>query len=132
MTLAASIVPDHGVLCLYDPEVRDSIPIPQPEDVCVSASAHGLLVLGLPDFDFSIGDVNEVAVEVWAQQRPPDSESLREWWSGSLDVKGDRLEVGSVIGADLYDVAIQPGVHDVLVFVDDADAPRRVCFVLDS
>ena len=114
-----SVVPFYAQVQLFDPGVADAIPDWTAESLeqGVAAGPSGLAILTRGDFKRGAEDLSRVRLRVWvgSSDLGPFSPLVYE---GELQVGGDCVVIGSVVGNDLHTVAVPTGVHRVRVHAE--------------
>ena len=127
-----TVVPFHAQVQLFDPGVEDAIPEWTAESLeqGVAAGPSGLSILTRADFERGAEDLSRVRVRVWVGRS--DLRPSTVVYEGDLQVGGDGVVIGSVVGNDLHAVAVSMGVYRVRIRVEPKDAPEVVDVVLEA
>jgi hypothetical protein len=128
-----NVVPFYAQVQLFDPGVTDAIPDWTAESLeqGVAAGRSGLAILTRGDFERGAEDPSRVRLRVWVGSSDLGSSSPLVY-EGELQVGGDGVVIGSVVGNDLHAVAVPMGVHRVRVHAEPKGGPEVVDVVLEA
>lgn len=114
-----SVVSFHARVQVFDPGVGDAMPEWTDESLKqgVAAGPSGLAILTRGDFERETVHLSRVRVRMWVGRSDlrPSSPLV---YDGELQVGGDGVVIGSVVGNNLHTVAVPMGVHRVRVHVE--------------
>lgn len=103
--LTQSITPLYAQIAIFDPDMPDAYPDWGDGEDEVVQTRHGIAVATIPD----------VRGRVWVRvvRDEPGDASARVLYEGAILTTAGRLHVGSVPAAQLFEVGLDPGEHQI-------------------
>jgi hypothetical protein len=125
-----STVPYYAQVDVFDPTVTSAIPMWTDEFIHrgIAAGPSGMAIATRSDFERGSDDLASVRMRVWIGDTGAVSGSAI--YEGALQIGGEGIVIGSVVGNDLHRVAVPAGDYRVRVHVEPSTSPDLIDVVL--